>query len=75
MGMGLPRRLASWKAVRSNQSSSSSAKYRMALGIFGKSRTARRPHSGCLRRPNRNTLVRLRNASRSLSFLSPKPNK
>ena len=32
MGMGLPRRLASWKAVWSNQSSFSSAKYRMVLG-------------------------------------------
>jgi hypothetical protein len=32
MGVGLPRRFASWIAVRSNQSSSWSSRYRMAFG-------------------------------------------
>ena len=41
MGMGLPRRLASSVAARSNQSNSRSSRYRMALGkSFG--RTVRR---------------------------------
>jgi hypothetical protein len=41
IGIGLPRRLASWIAVRSSQSSSRSSRFRMALGkSFG--RTVRR---------------------------------
>ena len=48
IGIGLPRRLASWVAARSNQSSSWSSRYRMALGkSFGRAvrrEAARSPH-------------------------------
>jgi hypothetical protein len=46
MGMGLPRRFASWIAARSSQSSSWSSRYRMA---FGKSlgRAVRREGHPC----------------------------